>query len=238
MQQTELDLWQRYLAKPNAALRDILIKEYTQFVKILAAKFYANRQITEIEFSEFEQYGMIGLIESIDKYDPSYGVSFKSFASHRIKGAILNGIEKYCEKQQQITMRSRFRSDRMRDLLKQASQQHDDIFAKLVDVAVGTAIGYMLEDTSLYQSEETITSHHAYSSREMYDLSKVMDRLVSTLPDQEAQVIRMHYYQQLKFESIANELNLTKSRISQIHHSALKKLYEHYDELKLLRTEY
>ncbi|MFV1922174.1 MAG: sigma-70 family RNA polymerase sigma factor [Methylotenera sp.] len=238
MQQTELDLWQRYLAKPSAELRDRLVKEYTELVKILAARFYANRQIAEIEFSEFEQYGMVGLIESIDKFDPTFGVSFKSFASHRIKGAMLNGIEKYCEKQQQITMRSKFRSERMRDLLKQASQQQDDIFAKLVDVAVGTAIGYMLEDTSLYQSEEAITSHHAYSSREMHDLSTVMGRLVSALPDQEQRVIRMHYYQQLKFETIANELNLTKSRVSQIHHSALKNMYEHYDELKLLRTEY
>lgn len=238
MQENEQDLWQRYLAKPNVETRDILINNYTQYAKILAAKFFTNRQVAEIEFEEFEQLGMVGLIESVDKYDPAYGVSFKSYASHRIKGAMLNGVEKYCDKQQQITMRSKIRKERMRDLLKEASLHQEDIFARLVDVAVGVAIGFMLEDTGLYQADESVTAHNAYASREMYDLSKVMDRLITTLPEQEAMVIKLHYYQQLKFEKIADELNLTKGRISQIHHSALKRMHEHYDELKLLRTEY
>lgn len=238
MQQDELALWQAYQAKPTTECRDILINKYLYYANILAAKFFANRQIPEIEFDEFKQFSIVGLIESIDKYNSAYGVSFQTYAGHRIKGAILDGIEKYCEKQQQISARSRLRTERIQNLLEEAALHQQDIFARLVDVAVGTAIGFMLEDTGMYQVDENASEHRAYRSRELSDLSRIMDRLVSTLSEQEESVIRLHYYQQIKFEFIAKEMQLTKGRVSQIHHSALKRMHEHYDELKLLRTDY
>jgi RNA polymerase sigma factor FliA len=233
------ELWQQYLSKPTAKCRDTLINKYSQFAIILAAKFYANRQVLEIEFDEFKQLSMVGLIESIDRYNPSMGASFKTYASHRIKGAILDGIEKYSEKQQQITARSRLRTERMQNLLETATLHQKDIFARLADIAVGTAIGYMLEDSAMYQiNEEVVSEYSVYRRREVSDLSRIMGMLVVTLPKQEEQVIRLHYFQQMKFDQIAQELQITKGRVSQIHHSALKKMYEHYDELKLLRTDY
>lgn len=238
LQQDEKELWQQYLTKPTAKNRDILIDKYSQYAITLAAKFFSNRQIVEIEFDEFKQLSMVGLIESIDRYDLSYDVSFKTYAGHRIKGAILDGIEKYCEKQQQISARSRLRVERMKNLLQEAALHQHDVFARLVDVAVGTAIGFMLEDTGMYQLDDAASEHGAYRSRELSDLSRIMDRLVTTLPPQEESVIRLHYYQQLRFENIAEEMRLTKGRISQIHHSALKRMHENYDELKLLRTDY
>lgn len=238
LQQDEEALWQQYLTKPTAEYRDILINMYSQYANTLAAKFFANRQVLEIEFDEFKQFSMVGLIESIDRYNPSFGATFKTYAGHRIKGAILDGIEKCCEKQQQISARSRLRAERMQNLLQEVALHQQDIFTRLVDVAVGTAIGFMLEDTGMYQQDDTASEHGAYRSRELSDLSRIMDRLVTTLPPQEESVIRLHYYQQLKFESIAEELKLTKGRISQVHHSALKRMHQHYDELKLLRTDY
>lgn len=238
LQHDESGLWQQYLTKPTAEYRDILINKYSGYANILAAKLFASRQVLEIEFDEFKQFSMVGLIESIDRYNPSLGANFKTYASHRIKGAILDGIEKYCEKQQQISARSRLRAERMQNFLHEVALHQEDTFARLVDVAVGTAIGFMLEDTGMYQSDIETTGHSAYSSRELRDLSRIMDRLVTTLPQQEQSVIRLHYYQQLKFESIAEEMQLTKGRISQIHHSALKRMHQHYDELKLLRTDY
>ena len=238
LQHDESELWQQYLTKPTAEYRDILIRKYSEYANIMAAKLFAGRQVLEIEFDEFKQFSMVGLIESIDRYNPSFGANFKTYASHRIKGAILDGIEKYCEKQQQISARSRLRAERMQNFLQEVALHQEDVFARLVDVAVGTAIGFMLEDTGMYQSDVETIGQAAYSSRELMDLSRIMDRLVTTLPPQEESVIRLHYYQQLKFESIAEEMQLTKGRISQIHHSALKRMHQHYDELKLLRTDY
>jgi RNA polymerase sigma factor for flagellar operon FliA len=64
-----------------------------------------------------------------------------------------------------------------------------------------------------------------------------MKELVSMLPEQEQIVVKSHYYQHLRFEQIAETMHLTKGRISQIHHRALQRLQEHYDQLKLLKTD-
>lgn len=232
------EVWWQYLAKPTPEYRDILVNKYEPYVNMLAAKLYANRQVREIEFEEYKQLGMVGLLESIDKYNPKNSTSFKTYASHRIKGAILDGIEKYCERQQQITARARLREERMQHLLEEVALQEQDVFFKLLDIAVGTAIGFMLEDTHMYQINEEVSEYNVYKSRELNDLAKMMARLVSTLPKQEEEVIRLHYYQHHRFDHIAEKMGITKSRISQIHHKALRRLHEHYDELKLLRTDY
>jgi len=108
----------------------------------------------------------------------------------------------------------------------------------LVEVALGTAIGFMLEDTGMYQNNDALLECGVYRSRELSDLTRIMNGLVSTLPEQEQSVVRLHYFQQIRFDIIAEQLDLSKGRISQIHNSALKRLHENYDELKLLRTDY
>lgn len=65
----------------------------------------------------------------------------------------------------------------MQNLIEEAVSNQKDIFARLVDVAVGTAIGFMLEDTGMYQLDEGALEHSAYRSRALSDLSRVMDRL-------------------------------------------------------------
>lgn len=231
-------IWERFVLDRSPADRETLITHYMSFANMLAASFYAKRQIDEVEFDEFRQYALVGLVESIDRYDPSSNASFKTYASHRIKGAILNGIEKHCEKQQQISMRSRLRKERVQTMLHDASGPESMTFDDLVEAAIGLAIGYMLEDSGMYQTEEAISDHNIYRSRELSDLVRVMKELVATLPEQEQTVIRSHYYQQIRFEQIAENMQLTKGRISQIHHRALRMLQEHHDQLKLLRTDY
>jgi RNA polymerase sigma factor for flagellar operon FliA len=203
-----------------------------------AAKLFANRQIKEIEFEEFKQYALVGLIEAIDRYDAASDASFRTYASHRIKGAILDGIEKYCEKQQQISLRSRLRKERIQSMLRTASETQEVTFDSLVEVSIGIAIGYMLEDSGMYQQEETAYEHNVYKSRELADLVRAMKDLVSKLPEQEEAIIKLHYFQHVQFDQIAESMQMTKGRVSQIHQRALRRLQEHYDQLKLLRTDY
>jgi len=239
-EEQELAQWEEFLRDRSAKLRERLIAHYESFANMLAAKLYSNRQINEIEFEEFKQYALIGLIESIDRYDTSHGASFKTYAGYRIKGAILNGVEKYNEKQQQITASARLHEERIQSLLREASnaEKEQDPFLRLFDMGLGLAIGYMLEDSGMFQSGHESQDSGAYKSRELRDLMRVVSGLVSTLPEQEEKIIELHYYQRLRFDNIADLLNLSKGRVSQLHHQALRRLYEHYDELKLLRTEY
>jgi RNA polymerase sigma factor FliA len=231
-------LWQRYVEVRSADDRESLVERYTPLAGRLAGHFYAGRQVFEIEYEEFRQYALLGLVEAIDRYDPNRGAAFATYASHRIRGAILNGIEKHCERQQQISARSRLRQERFEGLLKDAAAAQQDAFARMVDVAIGVAIGYMLEDSNMYRGDDEAYDHNVYRSREVRDLARVLDNLVGTLPEQEQSVIRYHYYQHIRFDQIAENMGLSKGRISQIHHSALRRMKDHYEQLHLLRTDY
>lgn len=238
MQNDEQLLWQEFVRSPSDRLRNKLIERYSEFARMHAAKLYSDRQIREIEFDEFRQYALVGLIEAVDRYDPERGAQFRTYASHRIRGAILSGIEKYSEKQQQIALRSRLRDERLQVLMSELNSQVDDPFIRLVDLAIGTAIGYMLEDSTMYQRDDDSYQHNIYRSRELSDLVRVIAALVDKLPSQEQTVVRYHYFQQIRFEEIARKMSLTKGRISQIHRKAMERLRENYDELNLFRAEF
>lgn len=233
-----LDLWRSFRQSGDPLLREQLIAGHLELARMHAAKLYGGRQVRGVEFEEFHQYALTGLIEAVDRFDPERGVAFAAYAGHRIRGAVLNGIALYSEQQQQISARARMREERFQQLLEEVAAAEQDPFLHLVEMAVGTAIGYMLEDSAMYQEEGGAYEHNIYRSRELQDLARVLDGLLHTLPAVEQQVMRLHYFQQVRFDEIARSMGLTKGRISQIHHQALGRMRQHYDQLQLLRTDY
>lgn len=229
--------WAHFIETRDPDLRIALIERYSEVARALAARLYADRQIRELEFDDYFQYAMIGLMEAVDRYAPDRGAIFKTYATHRIRGAILNGVEKLCEKQQQIAARTRLRDERSKVLADAAAEEMDP-FLRLAEMAIGTAIGFMLEDSPMYLEADLPIECGAYRSRELKDLTRTLRELVSKLPESEMRVIQYHYFQQISFEEIATLMHLTKGRISQIHRSALLHLRDAHGQLSLLRTDY
>ena len=228
-----MGLWALWRSEPSQALRDTLVARYRELVRIVAATAYRHRYSEELEFDDYLQFGMVGLLESIDRYEPDEGYKFETFASHRIHGAIMSGVTCLSEKQQQITARRRVRTDRARSLLHAGEDGERNVRAKtealqqLADVAVGLALGFMLEEGSAcYRDSEPASGNTPYEQVEFAQLSRRMLALVDQLPDRERRVIRSHYLQQQTFDDIALACGLTKGRISQIHHAALRRLRE------------
>jgi RNA polymerase sigma factor for flagellar operon FliA len=225
----EQELWSAWTEQRDADAREKLIGHYLPFANMLAAKLYAGRQVDQAEFEEYRQYAIVGMIEAVDRFDMMRNASFRTYAGHRITGAVLNGIEKACEKQQQITARASLRKERlesMRDGERKASPQ--DLFSGLADLALGLALGYMLEDSGMFQEQEQQYTEHFYDRHELNQLKQTIKGIVDVLPDQARNVVCYHYYQGLSFEEIARMLSLSKGRISQIHRQALKLLQEIY----------
>jgi RNA polymerase sigma factor for flagellar operon FliA len=223
-------VWATWSRDRNQAARDELVNRHGDLVRIIAAKTFRHRYSGELEFGDYVQFGMIGLLESIDRYDPAFGNKFETFASHRILGAILNGVETLSEKQQQIASRIRVRAERARHLADgsqiREARAATDALHRLADVAVGLAIGYMLDGAGMYLEGEPSTGNTPYEQVEIAELRQRMAMLVDHLPVQERRVIRSHYFQNLQFEEIARTMQLSKGRISQIHHAALQRLRE------------
>lgn len=233
----EQAVWQRFIAEGCSKARANLIGHYTSLANLHAALAFRRRQQREMDFDDFRHYALVGLIEAVDRYRPGGSASFRTFSSQRIRGAILNGIEKHNEAHQQMAMRRRLREERIGALQAGSAESGGDPFTRLVDIAIGAAIGFMLEDSGLFRGEEAY-EHNIYRSRELRDLARLLEGIVDTLPDKERRVIRYHYFQQLRIDDIAQLLNISRGRVSQLHHSALRRMREHYDQLKVHRTDY
>jgi RNA polymerase sigma factor for flagellar operon FliA len=236
LNQAALDLlWHRMGACGDAQAREELICHFLPFARMMAATYFAKRFHDEIEFSDYLQLATLGLIEALDRFDPTYGVQFTTFASKRIHGSILNGLASATDKQQQIALQVRLRQERI-DATKevyldagegdapQQSASADDLLRRLADIGVGLALCWMLGDSGMVIADQEVadTRHIPYAQvLELKQLQEQVRNLVNTLPVQQRTVIRCHYVQDIPFETIASMLGLSKGRISQIHKQAL-----------------
>lgn len=235
--ETEPTLWAALRETGCPRAREALVAQYQPFARALAAKLYAGRHSDDIEFADYYQLAMVGLLESVDRFDDHQGSKFTTYAFLRIKGAILSGLEAQSERQQQITARKQRQADRVNSMLE-GDTPSDDMqaaFNRLADIAMGLAIGFMLEGSALLQEEGEQVPDTAYTRLEMRQRQQQIHGLLKKLPEREQKILYYHYYQAIPFETIARMQNVTKGRISQLHKRALQLLR---DEIKALQQEH
>lgn len=242
----EASLWGRWLDQDDFRARGLLIHHYMPLARTLAAVSFRGRFNDDVPFSDYLQLACIGLMESVDRFEPRHAVPFKSYAAHRIRGAILNGLEKETEKNQQIAARKRIRNDRLEALKADAKESigspdldskpgslkaQRDLLGYLAEVGVGLALGVLLEDSAMvFDREPEDTSESAspeasyFRKSETARLRDLLRAAVSQLPDKERAVIRYHYQQEVPFDEVGKLLSLSRGRISQLHRQALAKL--------------
>ncbi len=206
---------------------------YLPFARMVAAKVYSKRPHDEVEFGDYMQLASVGLLDAIDRFDTTQGATFTTYAHYRIQGSILNELEHYTERQKQLALQRRIK-DRIKSIDSGTTEvDANKVFERLAAVAIGMAIGMMLEEEGLCLKEEPdAIAAPAYSSFELQQLRRRLADLIDCLPERQAQVIRYHYLQQLDFSEVAKLLNLTKGRVSQLHQAALTKLRSEIAQLK------
>jgi RNA polymerase sigma factor, sigma-70 family len=227
-------LWQRLRAGDDRAAREQLLALHLPYARVVAATYYARRFHDEVEFADYLQYASLGMLEAMERYDPARGVQFRTFAARRMHGAILNGLERLTEKQQQIAARQRLRAERLQELKDMAAretgcgaalpQEEQQVLKFVSEVGIGLALCWMLEGTAMVDSPDAAVSIPFYRSAAVKELRERLLRAVDGLPPQERTVVRNHYLQDMPFDAIATLLKLSKGRISQIHKQALQRL--------------
>jgi RNA polymerase sigma factor for flagellar operon FliA len=237
------DLWAHFARHRDAASRTRLIESYLPLTRTVAATLFARRGGLELEFMDYMQFATLGLIEAIDRFDPALGYAFSTFATPRIRGAVLNNLEALSEQYTQIELRKRMREE-WRESLKAPPEKKDgksrrkrDLFAELADITVGLALGYLLEGSGMLLAEDAENSYRQefYESVEQKQLQEIVCGVVHALPEQERRVIQYHYFHGLGFTEIASIEGLSKGRISQIHRQALQLIREGYGSLAKLQ---
>jgi RNA polymerase sigma factor for flagellar operon FliA len=240
-------LWQTWQQEKSPALREQLIEFYLPLARMLAGSLFRKRTWLDLEYMDYYQYATLGLIESVDRFDPARGVSFATWAGVRMHGAVLNGIESLSEKQAQVSARQRIVNTRLESLQDDHADADTDpnrasadtapdpdVFAKLAELALGLALGFALEDSGMIQPEqEAHYPDNAYKRLELTQLRQQLQQQLGQLPDNENRVLSYHYLQQLGFDEIGQILQLSKGRISQLHKQGLSTLKSRMGSKKL-----
>jgi RNA polymerase sigma factor for flagellar operon FliA len=108
----EKSQWEEYGRTRDPQLREQLVRRYMDMAHRIAAHLFGRRIGNAVAFDDYLQYARVGLLEAIDRYDPSREASFATFAGYRIRGSILNGLEQTTELAAQAAQR---RHSRLRE---------------------------------------------------------------------------------------------------------------------------
>ena len=234
-------LWNEYAADPTPALREKLIIEYSPLVKIVAGKmsmyFGSN-----VEYDDLVGYGIFGLIDAIDKFDLHKDVKFETYASLRIKGSILDQIRKMDWIPRTIRQRQRELDAASKEIWARTGREPtDEELAEEMGMSENDYYSFLsaLKITNLVSLNEFMdaggnepvmdTKKNSYFeqpeekvSRE--ELSSKLKDALEVLTDKEKKVILLYYYEDLTLKEISEVMEVSESRVSQLHTKALKKM--------------
>jgi RNA polymerase sigma factor for flagellar operon FliA len=198
------------------------------YARAIAAQLYAGRHRDDVEFKDFLQLACVGLLESIDRFKPDRGVSFRTFCTPRLRGSVLAGITRLSDGQEQVSLQRRMRRERVISLEPEpeTTDRSHDTFQTLATLAVGLAIGFLLDDTGLVEdcTSKPTPYGNAYQTIAWRQTRERLHGAVGQLAERDQKIIRYHYFHGLAFERIADIFGLTKGRISQLHRAALLEL--------------
>lgn len=216
--------WRSLRSSADSGAREAIFQHYLPYAKSMASRIYATHYRDGMDCNDFVQLACVGLLESIDRFDPDRSASFKTYCTARIRGAILNGIEKFADAHEQISFSRRIRKERLESLAN--TNPANSQFGSLASLAAGLAIGLMLDGTGMYAPAQDPHSPYGngYENAVWHQSCLMLRRAVSTLPENASKVIRYHYFDLLSFEQIAALLGLSRGRVSQIHRAGLEEL--------------
>lgn len=223
----EMSLWRAFKDEGSAEAREHLFALYIGLARRLARRHFLDRNNRTIEFADLCQLAYAGLLEAIDRFDPAFGVGFGHYAGRRIAGSIVDGVRRASEVHEQMSFRSRVRRERSKSL---AGDNINDLSSaealdRLVEAAVGVALGFMLEGTDILMPEGAADrSVNAYESLAWKEAFSRAVAEVDELPERERLIIRQHYFHGIDFEHIGSLMRVSKGRVSQLHRAALMRM--------------
>jgi RNA polymerase sigma factor FliA len=230
--------------KLSAAERDQLIIQYAPWVKFIALRMVAKLP-SHIQAEDLISAGIIGLIDALDKFNPAREVQFKTYAQIRIQGAMKDELrsldwasrsmrqkvkrleQAYATLEQQLG-----RPPSSEEVASSMGIEIDD-FEALLDDVKGTSLVSLEELGQGPASEDKSALLEALLSREdqdpiellnLHDLKKALTEAIAELPEKERLVLSLYYFEELTMKEVGKVLNLTESRISQLHTQAVLRL--------------
>ena len=222
----------------NQIDKSALLEQHTVLVKRIAYHLLA-RLPASVLVDDLIQSGMIGLFEAANNFDNTKGASFETFAGIRIRGAMLDEMRRGDWTPRSVHKNSRMVSNAITQLEAEFGRDVTDIEVAeklnislheyhqiLSEVSTGKILG--IDDLGVSEDalkfDETCHGDDPYQSIENSSFKKGLAECVSTLPEREALVLSLYYEEELNLREIGQVLDVSESRVSQIHSQAMHRL--------------
>jgi RNA polymerase sigma factor FliA len=230
--------------KPSGAERDQLIIQYLPWVKFIALRMAAKLP-SHIQAEDLISAGVIGLIDALDKFNPTREVQFKTYAQIRIQGAMkdeLRALDWASRSMRQkvkrlehayATLEQEFGRPPSSEEVASSLGVEMDAFEEMLDDVKGTSLisledlgqGPPSEDKSdLLEALLTRQDQDPLEVLNLHDLKKALTLTIAELPEKERLVLSLYYFEELTMKEVGKVLSLTESRISQLHTQAVLRL--------------
>ncbi len=236
-------LWDEYSQQNSESAKNDLILHYLTLVKKIVTRMMPNYN-NYYEFDDLLSVGIFGLVEAIERFDVSKNIKFETYAINRIRGKVLD----YMRKQDWASVSLR---KRIKDISNAYVKLEMELNRSVTDEEVAKYLGLDVEKvrSTLHKSyifnsvnfESMLSSDDGEKVRlndmievsggesvdehlEKQELHKILTELIAALPENERRVIELYYYEEMLIKEISQIMNLSESRISQIHSKVLGKL--------------
>lgn len=241
----------------NKSKRDKFIIDYLPLVKYVVGKFMIYLP-SHIDHEDLFESGILGLIEAVERFNEKKRVKFKTYAYHRIRGSILD----YLRLQDWAPRSVREKDNLVKEIYNSLEQKLSrtpqpeeiaeamGISCKEVDKMLAEInicsllyledINFRNSDDSRVKTSEMLKDYKSSEPSDVLELEEeqeVLERAIAELQPKERLVVSLYYYEDMLLKEIAEVMNLSESRVSQIHHRALMSIRAKANKQNKLATE-
>lgn len=238
-------IWKEYKESNDKSARDKLILHYSPLVKYVAGQV-GSRLPQSVDVGDLVSYGMIGLMDAIERFDLSRDIKFETYAMSRIKGAMIDELRTL----DWIPRSLRYKAKELEKVYYELENElkrmpEDEEVAKALSISVEELQDTLAElsRSSLMALEDLFTTDVERDNRvnvmdilvdpkaqdpamvfEQAELKEILADALKKLPEREMIIITLYYYDNLTLKEIGEILDITESRVSQLHTKALLRL--------------
>jgi RNA polymerase sigma factor for flagellar operon FliA len=230
-------------SKVTPKQKDELILEYAPLIKFIAQKI-AVRLPSNIELDDLMSSGVIGLMDAIEKYDPTRDNKFKTYAEFRIRGAILDELRAQDWVPRSVRDKAKLLDRTMIDLevalgrtasdeeiaekLNMSMDEFYDLLNQVRPVSVlsidEAATFSNVDKKSILNLLEATKLNNPFTQLNLKSVKDIVTQSIEELPERQRLVLSLYYYEDLNLKEIGKVLRVTESRVSQLHAQAISRL--------------
>ena len=240
-----VELWRQYKEESTQEAREKLILHYAPLVKYVAGRV-SSVLPANIEYADLVSYGIFGLIDAIEKFDPGRGIKFETYAIQRIKGSIIDELRaidwvprsvrfkaRELEKVYMLLEGQLKRMPTDEEVARELGISINDFFGLLNQMSFISLValdelwnvgGEKGDKLSLVDTLEDSKAKDPYKSYEVEERKNILSDSINRLPEREKIVITLYYYEGLTLKEIGEVLGVTESRVCQMHTKAILRL--------------